>query len=56
VETIAQALQQAVQLIANFDAVLFGIVLLSLRVSLSAVGIATAIGLPPWCAFPGGRQ
>jgi len=43
---ISQAFGQAVALIAQFDQTLLEIVLLSLRVSLTAVLIATLIGLP----------
>jgi tungstate transport system permease protein len=52
------ALMTAVRLILNLDADLTEIVLLSLQVSLSAVGLATLIGLPVGAAlalyrFPG---
>jgi tungstate transport system permease protein len=52
------ALMTAVNLIISFDAELAEIVLLSLRVSLTAVGLATLIGLPLGAAvalyrFPG---
>ncbi len=55
---MTQAFGQAAALIAQFDPVLLEIVLLSLRVSLSAVGIAGLIGLPLGAAiavtsFPG---
>lgn len=55
---MTQAFGQAAALIAQFDPVLLEIVLLSLRVSLSAVGIAALIGLPMGAAiavinFPG---
>ncbi|HKI97608.1 MAG TPA: ABC transporter permease [bacterium] len=43
---IAAAFVQAVGLIAHADSELVGIVLLTLRVSLSAVGLATAVALP----------
>jgi tungstate transport system permease protein len=52
------ALMTAVRLILNLDADLTEIVLLSLQVSLSAVGLATVVGLPVGAAlalyrFPG---
>jgi tungstate transport system permease protein len=55
---IFAAFGQAMQMIASWDADLSEIVLLSLRVSLSAVAIAAAIGLPLGAAvalyrFPG---
>ena len=43
---IAAAFAEAARLIAAADSALFGIVLLSLEVSLSAVVIATVLGLP----------
>ncbi|MEQ8639586.1 MAG: ABC transporter permease [Alphaproteobacteria bacterium] len=57
---IFQSLSLAVDLIARLDRELVGIILLSLRVSLSAVLIAAAIGLPLGAAlalfrFPGRR-
>ena len=57
---IGDALGNALRLIASGDAVLGGIVLLSLGVSLSAVGLATLLGLPLGAAlavarFPGRR-
>jgi len=42
----ADAFRTAARLIIEGDATLIGIVLLSLRISLSAVGLATVIGLP----------
>jgi tungstate transport system permease protein len=55
---IGSAFAEAARLIAAADGTLFGIVLLSLAVSLSAVAAATAIGLPLGAAlairrFPG---
>jgi tungstate transport system permease protein len=57
---IAESLRGAAALIASGDAALLGIVLLSLRVSLSAVLFAALIGLPLGAAiavtrFPGRR-
>ena len=43
---IGSAFAEAARLIAAADRTLFGIVLLSLEVSLTAVVAATAIGLP----------
>lgn len=43
---IGAAFAEAARLIVAADSTLFGIVLLSLEVSLSAVAIATAVGLP----------
>lgn len=59
-DTLGLALQQAAGLIARGDAALAAIVLLSLCVSLSAVAIASLLGLPlgAWIAvhrFPGRR-
>jgi len=58
VNEISLAFSQAAALIAQFDPTLLEIVLLSLRVSLSAVAIAALIGLPLGAAiavarFPG---
>jgi tungstate transport system permease protein len=55
---IGSAFAEAARLIAATDTTLVGIVLLSLQVSLSAVAVATAIGLPLGAAlairrFPG---
>jgi tungstate transport system permease protein len=55
---IAQGLLQAVELILRLDAELFGIILLSLKVSGLALIIATVLGLPAGAAlgltrFPG---
>jgi tungstate transport system permease protein len=55
---IGSAFSEAARLIAAADSTLVGIVLLSLQVSLSAVAVATAIGLPLGAAlairrFPG---
>src|ERR1044071_2403384 len=52
---IGDALGGAMRLIASGDAVLGGIVLLSLGVSLSAVGLATMLGLPLGAALAVGR-
>lgn len=57
-QDIAASFQHALGLILSGDAELWAIVLLSLRVSLSAVAIAAAIGLPAGAAlavarFPG---
>ena len=52
---IAEAAAGALRLIASGDAVLGGIVLLSLGVSLSAVGLATLLGLPLGAALAVGR-
>jgi tungstate transport system permease protein len=43
---IGSAFAEAARMIARVDGTLYGIVLLSLQVSLSAVAIATVIGLP----------
>ena len=43
---IGSAFAEAARMIAGVDGTLYGIVLLSLQVSLTAVGIATVIGLP----------
>jgi tungstate transport system permease protein len=55
---VGSAFAEAARLIAAADSTLVGIVLLSLQVSLSAVAVATAIGLPLGAAlairrFPG---
>ena len=52
---MAEAALTAVQLIFAGDAALAGIVLLSLAVSLSAVAVATVIGLPLGAAIAVGR-
>lgn len=52
---ISLAFGQAIALIAQFDQTLLEIVLLSLRVSLTAVLIATLIGLPLGAAIAVGR-
>lgn len=52
---ISLAFGQAAALIAQFDSVLLEIVLLSLRVSLTAVLIATLVGLPLGAAIAVGR-
>ena len=52
---VSEALATALRLIASGDAVLGGIVLLSLGVSLSAVGLATVLGLPLGAAIAVGR-
>jgi len=54
-EGLAQAGRQALALIVSGDAALGNIVLLSLGVSLSAVAIATLIGLPLGAAIAVGR-
>ena len=54
-DSIAQALAQAAGLILSGDATLAGIVLLSLVVSLSAVALATLVGLPLGAAIAVGR-
>ena len=58
--SVAQAAAQALQLVAAADPKLVDIVLLSLRVSLSAVAISCVVGLPVGAAiavsrFPGRR-
>jgi len=58
VNDLTLALQTALQLLLAFDPALVEIVGLSLRVSLSAVGLAVLIGLPVGAAialfrFPG---
>src|ERR1044071_9954747 len=50
-----EALSQALRLVATGDATLAGIVLLSLGVSLSAVVLATLLGLPLGAALAVGR-
>jgi tungstate transport system permease protein len=55
VNEISLAFGQATALLAQFDPVLWEIVLLSLRVSLSAVCIAALIGLPLGAAIAVGR-
>lgn len=54
-DTMGQALLGAGALIASGDAVLAGIVLLSLKVSLSAVALATVFGLPIGASIAIGR-
>jgi tungstate transport system permease protein len=59
-DNLSQALNTAGRLIVTFDGDLAEIVLLSLRISLTAVGLATLIGLPAGAAlavlrFPGCR-
>jgi tungstate transport system permease protein len=53
--TLAESLQTALALMASLDARLAGIVLLSLQVSLSAVLLASVIGLPLGAAVAVGR-
>jgi tungstate transport system permease protein len=53
--SILEAARGAVTLIVSADATLLGIVLLSLKVSLSAVVFATALGLPLGAAIAVGR-
>lgn len=58
--TIGRAAVEALELVTSLDAELVGIVLLSLRVSLTAVAVAALVGLPlgAWIAvarFPGRR-
>ena len=58
--SLLQAASQALQLVTGADPKLFGIVLLSLRVSLTAVAVACLVGLPIGAAiavsrFPGRR-
>jgi len=60
VYSLLQAASQALQLVTGADPKLFGIVLLSLRVSLTAVAVACLVGLPIGAAiavsrFPGRR-
>jgi tungstate transport system permease protein len=60
VYSLLQAASQALQLVTGADPKLFGIVLLSLRVSLTAVAVAGLVGLPIGAAiavsrFPGRR-
>jgi len=57
---VASAFGEAIRLLTTFDSELVGIIVLSLEVSLSAVAIATVIGLPAGAAlalysFPGRR-
>ncbi len=57
---IASAFGEAIRLLATFDSELIGIIVLSLQVSLTAVAVATLIGLPAGAAlalysFPGRR-
>jgi tungstate transport system permease protein len=52
---ILEAVGSALRLIVSGDTVLGGIVLLSLGVSLSAVGLATVLGLPLGAALAVGR-
>ncbi|MCZ6859659.1 MAG: ABC transporter permease [Alphaproteobacteria bacterium] len=56
----ASAFGEAIRLLTTFDSELIGIIVLSLQVSLTAVAIATLIGLPAGAAlalysFPGRR-
>jgi tungstate transport system permease protein len=53
--SIALALEEALRLVVNLDAVLVEIIALSLRVSLSAVAIATLFGLLLGAAIAVGR-
>ena len=52
---IGSALGEAIRLVVGLDANLAGIVLLSLRVSLTAVVLASLIGLPLGAAIAVGR-
>ncbi|MHA1535925.1 MAG: ABC transporter permease [Alphaproteobacteria bacterium] len=57
---VASAFGEAIGLLVNFDSEIVGIIVLSLQVSLTAVAIATLIGLPAGAAlalyrFPGRR-
>jgi tungstate transport system permease protein len=52
---IAESLWGALRLVASGDAGLFGIVWLSLKISLSAVAIATLVGLPVGAAIAVGH-
>lgn len=57
---VASAFGEAIRLLTTFDSELIGIIVLSLQVSLTAVAIATLIGLPAGAAlalysFPGRR-
>jgi tungstate transport system permease protein len=54
-ESVAEALRGALRLVAGADPGLGAIVLLSLRVSLSAVLLATLLGLPAGAALAVGR-
>jgi len=54
-DVILEAFSQAAGLIGTFDARLIGIVALSLQVSLSAVAIATLVGLPIGAALAVGK-
>ncbi len=54
-QEIARSFSGAAALIASGDATLYGIVLLSLQVSLSAVLLATLLGLPLGAAIAVGR-
>ena len=54
-DVILEAFGQAAGLIGTFDARLIGIVALSLQVSLSAVAIATLVGLPIGAALAVGK-
>jgi tungstate transport system permease protein len=55
VEGLGQALWSALRLLASGDPTLAGIVLLSLAISLSAVALATLLGLPLGAALAVGR-
>ncbi|HEX2651854.1 MAG TPA: ABC transporter permease [Burkholderiales bacterium] len=54
-DTLSEALRGALSLITAGDAVLAGIVILSLKVSLSAVAFATLLGLPLGATIAIGR-
>jgi tungstate transport system permease protein len=54
-DTLSEALRGALSLITAGDAVLAGIVILSLKVSLSAVALATLLGLPLGATIAIGR-
>src|SRR5215831_10104585 len=54
-QEIAKSFSGAAALIASGDATLYGIVLLSLKVSLTAVLLATLLGLPLGAAIAVGR-
>jgi tungstate transport system permease protein len=53
--TLAESLSQAAALVAQFDPHLVDIVMLSLRVSLTATAVAAALGLPLGAAIAVGR-
>ncbi len=54
-DSLGQALEQAIGLVTSGDSALLDIVLLSVRVSLSAVLLATLLGLPLGAAIAVGR-